>query len=511
MKRALFIIVITTLIILTGLLFWLRFGVDEEQLQSVLARSLGPDYNVEIISARISPLQRAVSIGNMEISSSIDGRTIFSTDTLHISGMSLRVIFRKNIILSKVKLDSFTIDWDASLFSGDEESGSKASVRKLDIESLDLTNGTITVRKEGGESNRMNDFNLNAGILFEFMAGTDSVHSFRYNMAIDSLAFLFSEDRYRLSLSGFKFDHKDSLLTLSSMKLIPVGGYDQFSGSLEFETDMFEMEIKNFTGYGINPSAFHNQKIMKARTLDFDSFHIHVSKNKQVPKKPDKKNPVLLNRSIQNLPFAIQLDSLFFRNTNIQYSEQAEKGARPGTISFMNSTIQVTGVNSLSPLPVNLNVVSYLQNHSELNTELNFTLHEGPFHMTGTGNLQPFDLKKFNSIFMDLSGVEIVSGLIHQLDFQFEMIEGSSSGRMHLLYENLKLEMIDRDDYQVNITNSIKSFIANEVVMRSENVADSTDQERIGEIDHVYNPESSFFNNLWHSLRSGIYDIVMRV
>ena len=511
MKRALLITVIAVLIILTGLLLWLRHGVDQEHIQSILANALGPEYNVEINSARVSPIQRAVSISHMAISTSIYGRTIFRTDTLHISGVSPRLIFRKNILLSKVRMDTFTIDWDSSLLSGDEESSDDTSVKKLEIQSLDLTNGTIIVRKEGGETNRINALNLNTGFLLEFMDEPDTTNSLNHNIAIDSLGFLFSEDRYRFSLSGFNFEQQDSLLTLSSMKLIPAGGYFQFMRTLEFEANMFEIEIANFTASGIDPAAYHNQKIIKARSLDFDAFRIHVAKDKQLPEKPDKKNPTLLNRSIQNLPFAIQLDSLFFRNTNIQYSEQDEKGTRPGTISFMNSTIQLFDVNSLSPSPAKLDAVTYLQNHSELNTELSFTLHDGPFHMTGSGNLQPFDLKQLNSIFMDLEGIKVVSGFVHEYDFDFEMMADTSSGRMHLVYENLQLEIIDKDDYHVSFINSIKTSITSNAVLRSDNLPDSNNDVRIGDIDFKRNPESSFFQFLWHSLRSGIYDIALRI
>lgn len=476
----------------------------------MLADALGPDYNVEIISARVFPLQRAVSIGQMSISSTGDNHTIFQSDTLYISGISPSLIFRKSINFSKVKMDSFTIDWNISPSSVDNESSSESSFREFEIESLDLTNGTIIVGKNGRESNRINALNLNAGLSIEFMAESDSVESLQYNVAVDSLGFLFSEDRNRLSLSGLHFNHKDSLLTLSSMKLIPVGGYNEFMNSLEFEANMLEMEIENFTASGVDPSAYHNQNIIKSRLLDFDAFHIHIAKNKQLHDNPNKKAPTLLNKSIQNLPFAVQLDSLLFRNTNIQYSEQDEKGTRPGTISFMNSTIQVSDINSLSPTRAHLNAVTYLQNHSELNTELNFTLNDGPFHMTGAGNLQPFDLKELNSIFMDLSGMEIVSGFAQELDFNFEMVDDTSSGIMHLLYENLQMEIVDRDDYHVNFTNSIKSYVANKAVVRSENLADSTNEGRTGVIEHERDDEASFFKYLWQTLRSGIYDILLR-
>ncbi len=510
MKKTLIITVLTLMIILSGVFVWLRYGVDQEHVQDMLADALGPAYLVEINTARVFPLQRAVSIGQMSISSTGNNHTMFQADTLHISGINPSLIFRNTINFSKVRMDSFTIDWDNSPASGDDGPSSKSSFREFEIESLDLTNGSVIVSKDGRESKRINALNLNADLSIEFMAESDSVKSLQYNVAVDSLGFLFSEDRNRLSLSGLHFENRDSLLTLSSMKMIPVGGYSQFMNSLVFEANMFEMEMANFTASGVDPSAYHNQSIIKARLLDFDSFNIHISKNKQLPVNPNKKAPTLLNKSIQNLPIAVQLDSLLFRNTNIQYSEQDEKGTRPGTISFMNSTIQVSDVNSLSPTPAHLNAVTYLQNHSELNTELNFTLNDGPFHMTGAGNLQPFDLTELNSIFMDLSGMEIVSGFAYELDFNFEMLDDTSSGNMHLLYENLQMGIIDRDDYHVNFANSIKSYLANKAVVRSENVADSTHVGREGKIDHIRDPESSFFKYLWQTLRSGIYDILLR-
>ena len=511
MKNVLLILVITVLIILSGLILWLRYGVDQGHIQSILADALGPDYNVEIYSAHVSPLKRAVSIGQMSISASSDGRTIFRTDTLHISGISPRLVFRKNIILAKVRMDTFTIDWDSSLLSGDEESNDETSVRKLDIQSLDLTNGTIIVRKEGGESDRINALNLKAGFLLEFMDEPDSTNSLNHRIAIDSVGFLFSEDRYRFSLSGFNFEQQDSLLTLSSMKLTPVGGFSRFMSSLEVREDMIEVGITNFTAAGVDPSAYHIHEIIKARSLDFDAFRVHIAADLQLPEKPDKPLPTLLNKTIQKLPFGIQLDSLFFRNTNIQYSEQHEKGTRPGTISFMNSTIQLFDLNSLSLSPAKLSAVTYLQNHSELNIELNFTLHDGPFHMTGSGNLKPFDLIQLNSILMDLEGVEVVSGLVQELDFDFEMIDDTSSGRMHLVYENLKLELIDKDDYDASLMNSLKSMLANEVVLESDNLPDSNNDLRTGEIDHVRPPESPFFQHIWFTLRSGMFDIVLRI
>jgi len=509
MQRFLIIIVVTFLITLAGLFVWLQFGVDQKQIQSLLGNTLGPDYTVEIESARVSPLQRGISIGNMTVSSAKEDHIFFRTDTLNISGISPGIIFRNKISLSNLMMDTFTIDWDESLVEEDDDSEDEKPVSRLDIGSLDLINGTVIIR-DGHESKQYNALNLKADISIDFLPETDSLDTPQHRISIDSLGFLFSDDRYRFSLSEFNFDHQDSLLTLTSMKLKPVGGYFQFMSSLEYEDNMFDMEISNLMADGIDLAAYRNHKIVTAGTMDFDGFSIHVAKDKQLPEKPDKELPELINKKIQDLPFAIQINSLIFRNTNIQYSEQDEEGTRPGTISFMNSSIQIHDVNSRSDTPATLNAVTYLQNHSELNTKLSLTLHDGPFHMTGSGNLQPFDFRELNSIFMDLEGIEVVSGNSLELDFYFEMFDDSSSGRMHLVYENLEMKIIDKDDYSESTSDVIVGFITNNVVLRPDNLADSNGEVRTGEINHVREPDSAFFQHLWHTLRSGIYDIVLR-
>ncbi|MCH8495959.1 MAG: hypothetical protein LAT57_10075 [Balneolales bacterium] len=513
MKKALILILLTILIIFSGLLLWLRYGVNEVQIQSMLSDALGPEFVVEINSARVSPLKRAVSIGKMSISATSDSQTVFQSDTIRITGINPGIYFSENINFSKVRLDNFTIDWDDSLLAesggleGDEPT-ENINARKIAIRSLDLTNGTVVARKDGTETNRISGFNLNSELSVEFMSVPDSM---KLIINVDSLGFLFSEDRYRLSLSELNFNQQDSLLTLSSMKLTPIGGFSQFMSTLEFKQDMVEMSLTNFKATGIDPSAHQNKEIIKARTLDFDAFDIHISADLHLPLDPNRERPTLLNETIQKLPFAVQLDSIYLRNTNVQYSERNENGVRPGTISFMNSTIQLYDVNSLSSSPAKLNAVTYLQNHSELSTFLSFTLDDAPFRMTGTGNLQRFDLKQLNSIMMDVMGVEVMSGVAHELEFDFKMMADTSSGRMHLIYDDLKVEIIDKDDHEEGFMKSIVSLIANEGVLRSNNLPNSEDEVRTGEIDHVRPPESPFFQHLWQTLRSGLYDIVLRL
>lgn len=505
MKFKLSVIFIALSLILLVIFMWLKYVVDEDHIQPIVADMLGTEYQVEMQSARILPFQRGLSVGQLSIHSTSDEHLHLEIDTLSVLGIGVLAYIRNRISISSLRLNNFTlINRDDFPAANNDDSEDTRAIQELTIKNIDLTDGTILT----ANNQQITNFNLKGG--FNTVLTSDP-HSRDTGITIDSVGFLFSEDRYRLAISGVTYDENNGYFNVSAFKLNPVGGYDQFMNSLTYEANMLDISSTGITVTGIDPDAYRNESILRATKIDFESLHLSVSKNKQVPEDPEKVNPVLPNTNIAELPFAIQIDSLHFRNTDIQYSQQDEDGARPGTISFMNSTIRISDVNSSSSEPARLEAAIYLQNHAELNTVLNFTLNEGPFHMTGSGSLHSFDAPQLNSIFKDLEGLEIISGSLHELEFDFEMADDTSSGNMHLIYEDLAIKSLDREDYSESAGNYISSFLLNDLALRPDNMADSDDEVRKGNISHQRNPEDSFFRYLWLTLRSGIYEIILRV
>ncbi len=511
MKRTLLIIFAVILLFLAGSLIWLRYGVDQDHLQSILSNALGPDYSVEIQSARISPLKRAVNLAGFTISSTTDNDLIFEADTLNVSGVGFRSFFGRSISISAVDMKNFIFVQDDSRTENDkEEPVGGASIRRINIRNLDLENGAVKARQKGNQNYILNELFVQASLDIRNISGEENFNVGYNRLDVDSLSVLFSDDRYRFSLAGLNFTRKNERLTLSSLRLIPVGGYDQFMRASPYEVDMVDLEIRDFTAYGINPAAFEQDSVIKADSLVFGYFDIHVAKNKQLPEKPYRKDMKLLNEIIQDMEYGLEFELISISNAHIRYSEQDTDGVRPGTVSFMNSTFRIREVNSRSRSPAVLTAVTYLQNHAELTTELRFTLDDELFRMAGTGELNSFDLTQLNSIFKDLEGIKIESGNIHELTFDFEISGDISTGRMHLLYDNLKLGFVDKDDYSQDLTMSARRFFTDHFVLRSENIPDENGTARKGEIDHEREPGDAFSNYLWQTLRSGILDVLLR-
>jgi hypothetical protein len=531
MKKWIIGLLIAAPLFLLGIALLFLSTLDENDLQLAAENVLGPDFTVEIGSAKVAPLSRAIRMGDIRVSAAPGGHLILEADTLVMSGIGVMGLIRNRLSLATLKMTNFTLDWDDELMAAGEggKDGSDTSdasdgsdaiaprdttdgnsfLKKVAIRDIDLVNGSVILREDGGAGSQYNAIHFKGSVNTGLMGAQGDRSA---GMQIDSIGFKLSEDRYRFSLKDFSFSQIRGFLSLGSLKLIPIGGFDQYMASLEYRTDMFEIEIENLTVTGIDDRAFIDNKTINAGLIDVETFNLHVTSNIQLPIDPGKGTKLLLNETIRNLPYDLQLDAVFVHKGNIRYSEQAGDGARPGTVSFRNSTVKVSNVNSRSNEPAVLIAATYLQNHAELNTELRFSLGDGPFAMSGTGSLNPFDATQLNSIFMDVAGIEVTSGKIHELTFRFSMADNISSGQMHLVYEDLKIQTIDKDDYRGGISRSVFSLLANQFAIRSDNMPDSDGSTKEGVIDHERNPdEDSFFKYLWETLRSGLFDIVIRL
>ncbi|MCC5933745.1 MAG: DUF748 domain-containing protein [Balneolales bacterium] len=421
-----------------------------------------------------------------------------------------------------LEASDFLADWDPSLFHTPapqepeteikSDNGNQPAIRKIILHDFGLHNGTLVLRNQGEASERYSEIAFSGGFAFNSAEGSFAQKNRDTSVRVDTLGFYLSDERYRFLLADFRFSQQAGTVSLAALQLVPVGGYAGFMRARDFRTDMHEIDLRNLHISGIDDLAFLNESLIIADSVFAGSLSLDVSANLKLPRKPRVRNPKLLNQMVQGLPFHFEVGIIRIENGNISYSEEAADGFRPGTIRFSNTTANLRGIDTRSDVPAVLTAATYLQNHAELNTELRFTLSDGPFRLQGSGRLDPFDLKQLNSIFMDLAGVEITGGNAHEVDFLFEMLDDQASGIIRMHYEDLKIRPVDKDDHSHSRAGSIAAFLANEILLRSNNIPDSNGELKTGEIRHERNPaEDPFFKYLWQTLRSGIFDTMLRI
>lgn len=103
----------------------------------------------------------------------------------------------------------------------------------------------------------------------------------------------------------------------------------------------------------------------------------------------------------------------------------------------------------------------------KVTTRLNLLDPQCRHFMNGT--FQNCNLQVFNSIMEPSKAISISSGKIQNGKFRMALTRNSAAGEMQLLYNDFKIKMLNADAKSQSMGNKITSFLANAMVVKSEN------------------------------------------
>jgi hypothetical protein len=240
---------------------------------------------------------------------------------------------------------------------------------------------------------------------------------------------------------------------------------------------------------------------------ELDSLNIEIDRDRTYPR-PDRDFQPMPNAELAGLSFSISADSIRWKNGFLSYTELFHEKDRSGSITFDDIDLLLTGVqNSNGSEPIKAGATASFMESAELNAEFEFYPVESARHRV-KASLGGMDFSVLNETLKNLALVEVKSGSLTTLEFEFEADDDSSSGEMTLLYDELELRFLDDDSLEEGFRNRITSFIANTFAVRSSN---SEDDPRTGTMEYERDKDRSMFNFWWRSIEAGIKDTVIRL
>jgi hypothetical protein len=244
----------------------------------------------------------------------------------------------------------------------------------------------------------------------------------------------------------------------------------------------------------------------RIRNLHVQNADLLVYKDKRVPE--PEKSPLILREILAKDDVSFYVDTVSIVNSDITYEEWEKKGKETGNVTFNAIDATVSDLITFDHQPENparLTASCLLFNESRLYTDISFSsTYYGNTLVKGT--LKPMSLSTFNQMLRPVAFVEIRSGQLHALDFEFSYDRKNSTGVMHLEYSDLELGFM-KDPSESNgfrrFINSLLSNVVSNFIIRSENLSGS-DKFRTGEISFERNTNKSMFNYWWKSIFSGM-------
>lgn len=218
---------------------------------------------------------------------------------------------------------------------------------------------------------------------------------------------------------------------------------------------------------------------------------------------------------LNDLGYTFQIPVISAENTTIIYSEFSQDGVRPGTVTFNDVKIDISNFKYLNDDDAEVeftvfDISTNVQDAIAVSSQLKLKLNGRENYAEATGFLKDADATVFSDVAENLKGVQIKSGDVDSLRFDFIISDQHADGWVELRYRDAEIKMVDKADGEQSFRERIASFSTSTFVLRDNNHEPNPRVER-GAIDYENEEGDSFLKFLWRAIRDGIFDTAMRI
>jgi len=406
-----------------------------------------------------------------------------STDTVKkTSGNGIQAMFGD--ILSRANLKSFSIQNGSVILKEPQSGVIKGQVKKVNIQADEIETDSIRLKN-----------------IIPFLMG---------NLIVDIEDVNYDLNEYtQLSLGSIDYNLQDKEMVLHDISMGYTIDWIEVSKRVGIQTDIIEVAIKTLAIHQLEPSnQFYTDLDIKAETIDIDSLHIKLQRNKNFQRPPDVLKP-MFKEMIDNIPIALDLDSVRIRNSSVTYSELGAKKEESGTIEINQINGNIVGITNVPELQQNLgqlsaNLTAILSGQAGMNVVLIVPYKGESFTLdVEVGNME---LSKLNPTLTPLAGVEIESGQLSKIKYQMNASRYHSQNKLIFDYSDLHMNMVKESDDHTAKKRIFLSAMANAAI-RNNNMPDQ-EKYLTAEYQSERNLYRSPVNYIIQGLIQGITHIV---
>ena len=142
-----------------------------------------------------------------------------------------------------------------------------------------------------------------------------------------------------------------------------------------------------------------------------------------------------------------------------------------------------------------------------LRAKITVPVREGPLRVHAEGRLGEMPITEFNKFVLPASGIEILSGDLHEATFSFDVMGSVATGTFLGTWEKFNLRMVDRRTREQNFGNKLKSIVAR-MMVKDDHMPDKKGKLAPSPIHYQVKPEDTFWGLMWRSVKSGMVKAV---
>ncbi len=391
----------------------------------------------------------------------------------------------------------------------------KKGLNKVNLNSIQAKNASINLQTRQGFTTTNSEYhqvfaNI-SGLLIDSLHQADGrlLNSDDVSLNIKNYDFNFSDSLYHLSIKEFGFSTGRKSIFAKGVNLNPNYGRQEYADLKQKEINLNYLKSNEIEAGNVDFQRLFDNKEFVADKMKLDKIQFHAYKYKQYPSDSVRKIALPLDY-IWKAKNLIKVDTLKITNSYIGHDILGKNARDDGFLDFTRVNIEMQNLTN-DPEAIEkdeetkITASAYLMNEALLTASFHFPIASKYGEYIYGGHLDTFKMSSVNPLIENLLFVTIQDGTINSLDFNVIANEDYSTGRLIMLYDNLKLGLLSKkkSDSLVVERRGLFSMVANSIV-RDKNPKRKAIGPKKGRVYFERNPYRSVFNYWTFSLLSGM-------
>lgn len=386
-------------------------------------------------------------------------------------------------------------------------------LNQIIIDTISITDARVTTRNL---KNKQNSIELTGmaiqllGVQVDSAASADTsrlLFAKEVNVTCKNLVWWSPDKLYQYGINNISLQSASHTAGVGSFIIHPRLEEDAFVQSLPAQGDRFDFSLQDIT---ISELDFQQlmQEEVEADQIAIGSASFKIYRDLNITRDTKNRVGTYPHQAIRTIPLPVAVRKIILSNAFIEYKERNVITKQAGKVRFYNVQATISNLTNrkdaiaknnmmradittrfLNKTPFKVSWLFYLQNPN------------GRFDVKGT--LGSMNAKDLNSLAEPMGPARIEKGTIQGLDFDFSGTDYSMNGTVRLLYDDLKVALLEKDKGSKELDKkSLTSFIAN-LLIKNSNPADKDKQPRIVSVTNVRDTNRSIFNLSWKTLFKG--------
>lgn len=315
---------------------------------------------------------------------------------------------------------------------------------------------------------------------------------------------------YHYEAQSIDFHSSVSDVTIKHFFVQPKLNELDFINRFRTQTDRFDFAINNIQLRNTDFKQLLDESIVADSLLiGSASFKIYRDRNRPPGTRSAFGN--YPHQIIQNAPVMLDIKNGIVKNVFIEYKERSQFTQQTGKVQFWNSSAYISNITNRKETIATNDVMTFDMRSSFLNkvpivAKWSFYLGNPSGKFSIRGEMGGSDVAPLNALTVPMGPLELTSGHINSLSFDFNGDNYNMNGTLKLSYDDLHIALLKKDDDSIHFKRKkVTSLLANMKVKNSN--PEKGKQPRVARVSYKRDIHTSIFNLAWKSLFSGVQEI----